>query len=158
MARLIKKSQNFIGTDPIIIAALEELLNLELTSIVRFKYNEIITTGIFHDSVVPNFEKIFEDDSHHAWEIAMILTSYGIKPKLNAMQVDFFPSVYDFITEAISIKKTLIYKYDIARRLLNDSRSPAYDPGAVTVLEEIMAEERINLAELIKLADQSSLC
>jgi bacterioferritin (cytochrome b1) len=150
MARLIKHSQ--IPSREAVIAMLEELINLELTSIVRFKYNEITTTGIFHDAIVPNFAKVFEDDSHHAWELAMILTSYGYKPVLNPMQVEHCATVYEFLNKAVEIKINLISKYTVIRNILQQT-----DPSAALIIEEIMVEERMNLNELIKLMDQRSL-
>ena len=151
MARLVKHSQLKPSQD-MIISMLEELINLELTSIVRFKYNEITTTGIFHDAIVPNFAKVFEDDSHHAWELAMILTSYSYKPVLQPMQVEHCATVYEFLHKAIDIKISLISKYTTVRDLLQK-----YDPSAALIIEEIMVEERMNLNELIKLMDQRSL-
>ena len=151
MTRLVRKSQLAPNLNTI-IPMLEELINLELTSIVRFKYNEIITTGIFHDAIVPNFAKVFEDDSHHAWELAMILTSYHYKPVLKPMQVEHCATVHEFLHKAIEIKINLITKYTSVRNLLQKC-----DPSAALIIEEIMVEERMNLNELIKLMDQRSL-
>jgi bacterioferritin (cytochrome b1) len=157
MTRLIKQSQNFININPSIVSLVQEILHLELTSSIRYKFYEITTTGAFHDAIVPNFKQISEADAHHAWELAMLLSSYGVKTTLPPLEVAFYNTTKEFFIAMIDAKKKLIEKYTHLRDILNTRQHGYFDPGAVTVIEEIMSEERMNMSEIIKLLDQSSL-
>lgn len=152
MGRLIKQSQSFIQVTPEVIFLMQEILHMELTSSIRYKYYEYSTTGAFHDAIVPNFAHISEADADHSWELLMLLASYGVKSPLQPLQIDFYPTTLQFLNAMVEVKKNLIAKYVQLRDLLKP-----IDQGAVMVIETIMSEERINMSELLKLLDQSSL-
>ena len=157
MARLVKKSQKFIKVDKKVISLIHEILHMELSSSIRYKFYEFTTTGIFHDAIVPNFNYISEADADHAWELCMLLSSYGQETVVPAIEIGSYKTVKDYLNAMVEVKKNLIAKYDELRSLLSDKKSSNYDIGAVLVIENIMSEERINMSELLKLLDQHSL-
>lgn len=131
---------------------LEELLRLELSQVAIFKFAEITLTGIYHDAYVPNFANFFEEDAEHAWEIAMILSCYHIQPKMQNLKTLLFSTIQEFLPLAIELKKEVLNQYTLVRDLFNKPDNENYDSSVVTILEEIMTEERLHLCELVKLA------
>lgn len=153
MKKLVKKSMKFNASKEC-VELLKDISNGLLSIATLFKYSEITTTGLYHDSIVDNFHEFSEKYNYYAWQISMLLSSYMEMADLSS---DLSHPSNEKITNFLSYMIEKIQESMMALQVVRDKLNQEGDFSAVYVLEEIMGNSRMHLAELIKLNDQRSL-
>jgi bacterioferritin len=127
-----------------VVGILNEALATELICTLRYRFHNIMATGIHAESIAEEFREHAEDEEEHAWRIARRIKQLGGKPEMN-------PSVFartshseyvegstltDMIRENLVAERIAIQTYREIVRFLGDR-----DSTSRTMMEEILAKE-----------------